>query len=141
MSEIDNYDIDSYTDIEINDKLHDALPANWVIYTLVIKGEPEYETKELEEVVGELGAYELNMNKKEIGYDQVTVNDDGDVCFVAASGGSTRAKRTSATNQSSSTKSMPLSGKISDPSTLDVDYDQIEPYDLEEMLLRNSWQR
>ncbi|XP_021975042.1 uncharacterized protein LOC110870148 [Helianthus annuus] len=79
-----------YSDIEKNDKLLDALPAKWDIYTLMIKGEAEYETKELEEV---------------------TVNEDGDVCFVAASGGSTGAKRTSASKQSSSVKSMPMSVK------------------------------
>ncbi|MFS8021495.1 hypothetical protein Hanom_Chr16g01428041 [Helianthus anomalus] len=79
----------------------------------MMKGEAYYNTKELEEVVGKLRAYELNMKKKKTGYDQVqdpgicnglpsiffdTVNEDGDVCFVAASGGSTGAKRTSTTN-------------------------------------------
>ena len=117
MSELDNYDIDCYSDIEKNDKLLDALPAKWDIYTLMIKGEADYETKELEEVVGKLRAYELSMKKKDTGYDQVQdpgiyngltsssshdassdsataflscdneqviVNEDGDVCFVAA---------------------------------------------------------
>ncbi|MFS8029554.1 hypothetical protein Hanom_Chr17g01523641 [Helianthus anomalus] len=37
------------------------------------------------------------------------VNEDGDVCFVAASGGSSGAKTTSAAKQSSSAKSMPMS--------------------------------
>ncbi|MFS7962280.1 hypothetical protein Hanom_Chr08g00724791 [Helianthus anomalus] len=148
MLEMDNYDIDSYTDIEINDKLLDALPAKWDIYTLMIKWEADYNTKELEEVVGKLRVYELNMKKKkETGYDQVqdpgiynglpsssshnassdsataflsyeneqvTMNEDGDVCFVDALGGSTGAKRTSATNQSSNTKSMPMSVKAAE---------------------------
>ena len=34
MSELDNYDIDTFTNEEINDKLLDALPAKWDIYTL-----------------------------------------------------------------------------------------------------------
>ncbi|KAM0052178.1 putative transcription factor interactor and regulator CCHC(Zn) family [Helianthus debilis subsp. tardiflorus] len=194
MSELDNYDIDCYSDIEKNDKLLDALPTKWDIYTLMIKGEAEYETKELEEFVGKLRAYELSMKKKDTGYDQVqdpgiynglasssshdassdsataflscdneqvTVNDDGDVCFVAVAGGSTGVKRTSTSKQTSSAKSMPMSvksaeehlallasfvasyenyiqGKISDPATLDKDYDQIDPDDLEEMDLQ--WQ-
>ncbi|MFS7997391.1 hypothetical protein Hanom_Chr12g01141241 [Helianthus anomalus] len=81
--------------------------------------------------------------------EQVTVNEDGDVCFVAASGGSTGAKRTSTTNQSSNTKSMPMSvkvaeehlallasfiasyenyiqGKIYDQATFDEDYDLVD---------------
>ncbi|KAJ0466681.1 putative RNA-directed DNA polymerase [Helianthus annuus] len=194
MSELDNYDVDCYTDIEKNDKLLDALPAKWDIYTLMIKGEADYDTKELEEVVGKLRAYELSMKKKDTGYDQVQdpgiyngltsssshdpssdsatsflscdneqviVNEDGDVCFVAAVGGSTGVKRTSTSKQSSNAKSMPMSvksaeehlallasfvasyenyiqGKISDPATLDEDYDQIDPDDLEEMDLQ--WQ-
>ncbi|MFS7997132.1 hypothetical protein Hanom_Chr12g01138131 [Helianthus anomalus] len=71
MSETDNYDKEGYPNIEINDKLLDALPTKWDIYALMIKGEADYETKDLEEVVGKLRAYELNMKKKEIGYDQV----------------------------------------------------------------------
>ncbi|KAJ0742622.1 putative transcription factor interactor and regulator CCHC(Zn) family [Helianthus annuus] len=160
----------------------------------MIIGEADYDTKELEEVVGKLRAYELSMKKKDTGYDQVqdpgiyngltsssshdassdsataflscdneqvTVNEDGDVCFVAALGGSTGVKRPSASKQTSSAKSMPMSvkfaeehlallasfvasyenyiqGKISDPATLDEDYDQIDPDDLEEMDLQ--WQ-
>ncbi|KAJ0723344.1 hypothetical protein HanOQP8_Chr08g0297061 [Helianthus annuus] len=194
MSEMENYEIDCYSDVEKNDKLLDALPTKWDIYTLMIKGEADYETKELEEVVGKLRAYELSMKKKDTGYDQVQdpavyngltsssshnassdsataflsceneqvmVNEDGDVCFVAASGGSSGAKKTSAAKQSSSAKSMPMSvksdeehlailasfvasyenyiqEKISDPATLDEDYDQIDPDDLEEMDLQ--WQ-
>ncbi|KAJ0683464.1 hypothetical protein HanPI659440_Chr16g0658571 [Helianthus annuus] len=111
MSEMENYEIDCYSNVEKNDKLLDALPTKWDIYTLMIKGEADYETKELEEVAGKLRAYELNMKKKDTGYDQVTVNEDGDVCFVAASGGSTGAKKTSASKQSSSAKSMPMSVK------------------------------
>ncbi|KAJ0693836.1 putative transcription factor interactor and regulator CCHC(Zn) family [Helianthus annuus] len=194
MSEIDNYEIDCYSDVEKNDKLLDALPTKWDIYTLMIKGEADYETKELEEVVGKLRAYELSMKKKDTGYDQVQdpavyngltsssshnassdsataflsceneqvmVNQDGDVCFVAASGGSSGVKKSSASKQSTTAKSMPMSvksaeehlallasfvasyenyiqGKISDPATLDEDYDQIDPDDLEEMDLQ--WQ-
>ncbi|KAJ0507000.1 putative transcription factor interactor and regulator CCHC(Zn) family [Helianthus annuus] len=194
MSEMENYEIDCYTDIEKNDKLLDALPTKWDIYTLMIKGEADYETKELEEVIGKLRAYELSMKKKDTGCDQVqdpgvyngltsssshnassdsttaflsceneqvTVNEDGDACFVAASGGSTGTKRTPTSKQSSSAKSMPMSvksaeehlallasfvasyenyiqGKISDPATLDEDYDQIDPDDLKEMDLQ--WQ-
>ncbi|MFS7936069.1 hypothetical protein Hanom_Chr05g00411071 [Helianthus anomalus] len=52
---------EGYTDIDINNKLLDALPAKWDISTLMIKGEDEYETKDLEEVVGKLRAYELSM--------------------------------------------------------------------------------
>ncbi|KAJ0541144.1 putative RNA-directed DNA polymerase [Helianthus annuus] len=194
MSEMDNYEIDCYSDVEKNDKLLDALPTKWDIYTLMIKGEADYETKELEEVVGKLRAYELSMKKKDTGYDQVQdpavyngltsssshnassdsataflsceneqvmVNQDGDVCFVAASGGSSGVKKSSASKQSTTAKSMPMSvksaeehlallasfvasyenyiqGKISDPATLDEDYDQIDPDDLEEMDLQ--WQ-
>ncbi|MFS7914107.1 hypothetical protein Hanom_Chr02g00149501 [Helianthus anomalus] len=169
MSKMENYKIDFYSDVEKNDKLLDALPTKWDIYTLMIKGEADYETKELEEVVGKLRAYELSMKKKDTGYDQVqdpalyngltsssshnassdsataflscdnekvTVNEDGDVCFVVASGGSIGAKKTSASKQGSSAKSMPMS--ISNPATLDEDYDQIDPDDLEEMDLQ--WQ-
>ncbi|MFS7930396.1 putative transcription factor interactor and regulator CCHC(Zn) family [Helianthus anomalus] len=76
--------------------------------------------------------------------EQVTTNVEGDVCFVAASGGSTGVKRQSATNQTSNTKCMPMSvkaaeehlvllasfvaiyknyiqGKIFDPATFDKD--------------------
>ncbi|KAJ0576078.1 putative transcription factor interactor and regulator CCHC(Zn) family [Helianthus annuus] len=93
--------------------------------------------------------------------EQVMVNQDGDGCFVAASGGSSGVKKSSASKQSTSAKSMPMSvksaeehlallasfvasyenyiqGKISDPATLDEDYDQIDPDDLEEMDLQ--WQ-
>ncbi|KAJ0449140.1 hypothetical protein HanHA89_Chr17g0725051 [Helianthus annuus] len=154
----------------------------------MIKGEADYETKELEEVVGKLRAYELSLKKKDTRYDQVQdpavyngltsstshnassdsataflsceneqvmVNQDGDVYFVAASGGSSGVKKSSTSKQSSSAKSMPMSvksaeehlallasfvasyenyihGKISDPATLDEDYDQIDPDDLEE---------
>ncbi|MFS7947176.1 hypothetical protein Hanom_Chr06g00545021 [Helianthus anomalus] len=42
----------------------DALCAKWDIYTLMIKGEADYERKEREDVVGKMRAYELNMNKK-----------------------------------------------------------------------------
>ena len=71
MSEMDNYDIDGYSDVEINDKLLDALPTKWDIYTLMIKKEANYETMDLEEVVGQLRAYELSMKKKDTGFDQV----------------------------------------------------------------------
>ena len=194
MSELDNYDIDSYTEVEINDKLLDALPAKWDIYTLMIKRDADYEEKDLEEVVGMLRAYELNMKKKETGYDQVQdpgvyqgipssssnnassdsataflsceneqviTNSEGDVCFVAASGGSAGGKKQQVSSQKSNTKTMPLSvkaaeehlgllasfiasyenyiqGKISDPTTFDEDYDQVDPDDLEEMDLQ--WQ-
>ena len=146
-SEMDNYDIEGHTDVEINDKLLDALPAKWDIYTLMIKREANYESMDLEEVVGQLRAYELNMKKKDTGYDQVQdpgiykgissssthnassdsatafltceseqvdVNADGDVCFVAASGGSTGGKRQQSSNQNSKTKSMPLSVKAAE---------------------------
>ena len=195
MSEIDNYDIDSYTDIEINDKLLDALPSKWDIYTLMIKREADYEEKDLEEVIGMLRAYELNMKKKETGYDQVQdpgvykgipsssshnasshsataflscdneqvvmSNSDGEVCYIAASGNSTGGRRQQDSAQKSNARSMPLSvksaedhlgllasfiasyenyiqGKISDPTTFDEDYDQVDPDDLEEMDLQ--WQ-
>ncbi|MFS7936139.1 hypothetical protein Hanom_Chr05g00411911 [Helianthus anomalus] len=46
--------MDSYTDIQINDKLLDAFPPKWDIYALMIKGEADYNTKELEEVVGKI---------------------------------------------------------------------------------------
>ena len=195
MSELDNYDIDSYTDSEINDKLLDALPAKWDIYTLMIKREADYENKDLEEIIGMLRAYDLNMKKKETGYDQVqdpgvykgipssstyhnassdsattflscdnefvTTNSDGDVCYVAASGGSNGSKNRQTSNQMSATRCIPLSvkstedhlallasfiasyenyiqGKISDPTNFDEDYDQVDPDDLEEMDLQ--WQ-
>ena len=71
MSELDNYDIDTFTNEEINDKLLDALPAKWDIYTLMIKKEADYDKKDLEEIIGKLRAYDLNMRKKETGYDHV----------------------------------------------------------------------
>ncbi|KAI3503879.1 hypothetical protein L1887_32343 [Cichorium endivia] len=195
MSELDNYDIDNYTGTEINDKLLDALPAKWDIYTLMIKREANYEEKDLEEVVGLLRAYDLNMKKKETGYCQVqdpgvykgippsstfhnassdtataflscdneyiTTNSDGEVCYVATSGGSNGDKNKQASNQHGTKRTMPLSvkaaedhlallasfiasyenyiqGRISDPTTFDEDYDQVDPDDLEEMDLQ--WQ-
>ncbi|MFS7993296.1 hypothetical protein Hanom_Chr12g01092401 [Helianthus anomalus] len=66
-----HYDVTGYTDSEINDKLLDALLTKWDIHALMNKNEPKYSTKDLEEVVGKLRSYELNIKKKETRYDQL----------------------------------------------------------------------
>ena len=70
MTELGNNNIE-YKDEEANDRLLDALPRKWEIYSLMIKGNEKYKEWSLEEVIGKLRAYDLNLHKKETGYDQV----------------------------------------------------------------------
>ena len=70
MTELDNNNV-KYKDEEANDRLLDALPSKWEIYLLMIKGNEKYKEWNLEEVIGKLTAYDLNLQKKETGFDQV----------------------------------------------------------------------
>ena len=72
ISELESHDVlNSYTTIEINEKLLDALPNKWDVYSTMIKDKPEFETMTLEEVVDRLRNYELNMRKKDTKANQV----------------------------------------------------------------------
>ena len=70
MTELDNNNVE-YKVQEANDRLLDALPPMWEIYNLMIKGNDQYKQMNLEEVIGKLRAYDLNLQKKETGYDQI----------------------------------------------------------------------
>ena len=64
MTELDNNHV-TYTTLEANDRLLEALLPKWKIYTLMIKGHAEYKDMDLEEVISKLRAYDLNLQKKE----------------------------------------------------------------------------
>ena len=68
MTELDNNGVE-YKTQEANDRLLDALPPKSEIYTLMIKGNVNYKEMDLEEVIGKLRAYDLNLQKKETEYD------------------------------------------------------------------------
>mgnify|MGYP004490055267 CR=1 FL=1 len=70
MTELRNYEI-TYNNSELNDKLLDSLPSKWEIYALLIKENSSYGTAELDTIVGKLRAYNLAVQRKDAGNNQV----------------------------------------------------------------------
>ena len=70
LTELGNHKL-VYTDSELNDKLLDAFPTKWDVYTLMIKEGCNYSSMSLDTVVGKLRAYNLNMMMRDAGSDQV----------------------------------------------------------------------
>ena len=52
---------------QINRKLLDALPAKWEVRVMMLKDKEDMETWSLEDLIGKLQAYELEMQTKETG--------------------------------------------------------------------------
>ena len=68
MTELDNNYV-SYTDLTKNNKLLNALPPKWDLYSVMLKENASYSTWTLEDVIGKLRAYDLNMQQKETSSD------------------------------------------------------------------------
>ena len=60
-----------YNNVEINEKLLDALPSNWEFRVMLLKKNEELATWELEDLIGKLQAYSMDMKRKATGKVQV----------------------------------------------------------------------
>ena len=70
LTELSNHEL-VYDDSELNDKIFDALPTKWDMYTLMIKEGGSYSSMSLDTVVRKLRAYNFNMMRRDAGSDQV----------------------------------------------------------------------
>ena len=68
MTELGNHEV-VYEESELNDKLLDALPTKWDVYTLLIKESNGYKIMTLDMIVEKLRAYNLGMLRKDAGSD------------------------------------------------------------------------
>ena len=60
-----------YDNQEINEKLLDALPSKWEMRVMLLKENEEMSTWSLEDIIGKLQAYNMDMKKKVAGKVQV----------------------------------------------------------------------
>ena len=68
MTELDSNNI-TYSDTEKSKKLLNALPPKWDLYSVMLKENASYSSWTLDEVIGKLRAYDLNMQQKETSSD------------------------------------------------------------------------
>ena len=60
-----------YDNIDINEKLLDFLPSNWEVRVMMLKENEEMSTWSLEDIIGKLQAYNMDMKRKAAGKVQV----------------------------------------------------------------------
>ena len=60
-----------YDNIDINEKLLDSLPSNWEMRVMMLKENEEMPTLSLEDIIGKLQAYNMDMKRKAAGKVQV----------------------------------------------------------------------
>ena len=70
MTELENNSV-TLTETEKSTKLLDSLPPKWDIYTVMIKYHDKFQEWTLDDVIGKLRGYELNMQRKEMSADLV----------------------------------------------------------------------